>query len=112
MGVLLYHRNGETFRTLYPDRRGKTAESNNMKNSFEKVRLTQKEFIDTLKSCFKVDSVSQLANRLSSVCYMASEHYKENGYEFFEKEVGDVANALYTILDNKGYYDDIKEGRC
>lgn len=83
-----------------------------MKSSFEKVRLTQKEFIDTLKSCFKVDSVSQLANRLSSVCYTASEHYKENGYEFFGKEVGDVAHALYTILDNKGYYDDIKEGRC
>lgn len=83
-----------------------------MKNSMDKVKLTQKEFIDTLKSCFKVDSISQLANRLSSICYIASERYKEMGYEFFEKEVGNVANALYDSLDNKGYYDDIKKGRC
>lgn len=105
MGVLLYHRNGETFRTLYPERRGKTAESDYMK------QITQKQFIDTLKDVMQTKDLNVVINRLSSALFIMSDYYTNKGYDSLAEDATNGADALYNLLDNIGYYDDCKAVR-
>ena len=74
-------------------------------------KITQKQFIDTLKDAMQTSDLNVCINRLSSALFIMSDYYTNKGYDSLAEDATNSADALYDLLNNIGYYDDCKPAR-
>ena len=94
----------------YTHHRAPTVKGRKKMDMAEKIeRVCRTDVIDVLsKALCNEKDYNHIINRLASICYEASRSYEKNGYDCFAKETNEIANGLFGLLDNIGFYDHVK----